>query len=73
MKRTFDMIELDCANCAAKMEAGICKIAGVKGAQMSFMTQKLTIEADEADFDRILKEAAKVCRKIEPDCRIAVK
>ena len=73
MKRTFDMIELDCANCAAKMEAGICKIAGVKSAQMSFMMQKLTIEAEEADFDRILKEAAKVCRKIEPDCRIAVK
>ena len=73
MKRTFDMIDLDCANCAAKMEAGILKIAGVKSAQMSFMMQKLTIEAEEADFDRILKEAAKVCKKVEPDCRIAVK
>lgn len=73
MKRTFNMIDLDCANCAAKMEAGICKIAGVKAAQMSFMTQKLTIEADEADFDRIMKEAAKVCKKVEPDCRIELK
>ena len=71
MKKSFEMIDLDCANCAAKMEAGIAKIPGVKSCQMSFIMQKLTIEADEADFDRILKEAAKVCKKVEPDCRIA--
>lgn len=70
MKKTFQLTDLDCANCAAKMERGIAALDGVQSAQVSFLMQKLTIEAEEADFDRILKAAAKVCRKIEPDCRI---
>ena len=51
MKKTFKMIDLDCANCAAKMEAAIKKIDGVQDATVSFMTQKLTIQADDARFD----------------------
>lgn len=70
MKKTFKLEDLDCANCAAKMENAIKKIDGVKDASVSFMTQKLTIEAEDADFDRILKECVKVCRRVEPDCRI---
>jgi len=70
MKKTFRMEDLDCANCAAKMEAGIRKIKGVQSATVSFMTQRLTIEAEEADFDEILRRADAVCRKVEPDCRI---
>lgn len=70
MKKKFDMIDLDCAHCAAKMEEGIRKIDGVLSAQVNFMAQKLTLEADDADFDRILKEAVKVCKRIEPDCEI---
>lgn len=70
MKKTFNLEELDCANCAAKMEAAINKIDGVTSATVSFMTQKLTIEADEKDFPKILKEAQKVIKKVEPDCRI---
>ena len=64
------MENLDCANCAAKMEAAINKIDGVIEAKVSFMTQKLTIEADEKDFDKILKAAQKAIKKVEPDCRI---
>ena len=70
MKKTFKMIDLDCANCAAKMEAAIKKIDGVQDATVSFMTQKLTIQADDARFDAVVQEAVKVCKKVEPDCEI---
>ena len=73
MKKTFKMIDLDCANCAAKMEAAIKKIDGVEDASVSFMTQKLTIQADDARFDAIVQEAVKACKKVEPDCEIVVK
>lgn len=70
MKKIYKLEELDCANCAAKMEGAIRKIKGVSFASVNFLTQKLTVEADDSDFDEIMKKAAKVCRKIEPDCRI---
>ena len=69
-KRVFKLQDLDCANCAAKMERAIAKIDGVKFANVSFMSQKLTIEADDAKFDDIMKEVVKTCKKVEPDCRI---
>ncbi|MBS7316445.1 MAG: heavy-metal-associated domain-containing protein [Clostridiaceae bacterium] len=72
MKKTFKLEELDCANCAAKMEAAIRKLDGVQSVTISFMTQRLTLEASDADFDAIVKQAAAICRKIEPDCRILV-
>ena len=68
MKKVFKMQDLDCANCAAKMENAIKKIDGVIDANVSFMTQKLTLEADDDRFDEIAKEAAKVCRKVDADC-----
>ena len=70
MKKKFKLHDLDCANCAAKMENAIKKIDGVTDATVSFMTQRLTLEADEARFDDILKEAVRVCKKVEPDCTI---
>lgn len=73
MKKTFDMIDLECAHCAAKMEDAIRKLDGVTGASVSFLAQKLTIEGDDARFDAIVKQAAKICKKIEPDCEIVVK
>lgn len=73
MKKTFKMIDLDCANCAAKMEAAIKKIDGVQDATVSFMTQKLTIQADDARFDAVVQEAVKACKKVEPDCVINLK
>lgn len=73
MKKVFNLEDLDCANCAAKMENAIKKIDGVEDATVSFMSQKLTLVADDDKFDGILKQAVKVCKKIEPDCRIIVK
>lgn len=70
MRKTFKLDELDCANCGAKMEAAIKKIDGVVDAKVTFMTQKLLVEADDARFDEIMDEAQNICRKIEPDCEI---
>ncbi len=70
MKKVFELEDLDCANCAAKMADAIRKIDGVKSADVNFLTQKLTIEAEDDAFPAILKKAAKACKAIEPDCRI---
>lgn len=70
MKKKFKLEELDCANCAAKMEEGIKNIDGVISASVSFMNQKMTIEADDDKFDAIVDEAVKVISKIEPDCKV---
>ena len=70
MKKKFAMEDLDCANCAAKMEDAIKKIEGVHDATVSFMAQKLTIDADEDRFQEIMQEVVKVCKKVEPDTRI---
>ena len=70
MRKKFKLEDLDCANCAAKMEEGIKKIDGINDASVSFLTQKMTIDADEARFDDIMKEVVSVCAKVEPDCRI---
>ena len=70
MKKRFNLTDLDCANCAAKMEAAIKKIDGVHDATVSFMTQKMTIDADDDRFTEIMKEVVAVCKKVEPDCVI---
>lgn len=70
MKKKFKLEDLDCANCAAKMEEAIKKIPGVHDAVVSFMTQKMTIDAEDDKFDDIMKEVAKTCAKVEPDCKI---
>ena len=72
MRKKFNLEDLDCANCAAKMEAAIKKIPGVNSASVSFMTQKLVLDADDARFDEILAEAQKVCKSVEPDCKILI-
>ena len=63
MKKKFKLMDLDCANCAAKMEDAIKKIDGVNDA---------TLDADDDRFDEILKEAAEICKKVEPDCKIVM-
>lgn len=72
MKKQIKLVNLDCANCAAKMENAIRNIKGVTTVSVSFMTQKLTLEADEVEFNRILSEVARICKKIEPDCSLAL-
>lgn len=72
MRKVFKLEDLDCANCAAKMERSIAKIDGVKSANVSFMSQRLTIETDDDNFDNIMQEVVKTCKKVEPDCRIII-
>ena len=66
MKKKFKC-EIDCADCAAKVEEAIKKIDGVEDAKVNFMMQKFTLEADESRFDELLEEAIKIGKKIEPD------
>ena len=73
MKKTYKLEDLDCANCAAKMEAAINKLDGVKKATVSFMTQKLTLEAEDERFDEVLQASLKCIAKVEPDCRVILK
>lgn len=70
MKKVFLVEDLDCANCAAKMEAGIRKIPGVVSANVSFLAQKITLEVEEAQMDQVVKQMVATCKKIEPDCTI---
>ena len=70
MKKTY-VIEVDCANCANKMEQAVKKTPGVKDAVVNFMGQKLTVEfEDGADVAATMKEAVKRCRVVEDDCVI---
>ena len=71
MKKTYKLIDLDCANCAAKMEAAIKKLPGVTDATVSFLTQKMTVEAD--DLDAVMKDVVKCIKKVEPDCEVVLK
>ena len=72
MKKRFKLVDLDWPNCAAKMEEAIKKVDGVKDATVSFVMQKMTVEADDARFDDIMKEIVKVCKRVEPDCEIVL-
>ena len=72
-KKKFKLQDLDCANCAAKMEDAIKKIPGVNDANVSFMMQKMTIDAEDDKFDAIMEEVVRVCAKVEPDCKILMK
>ena len=66
MKKRYKF-EVDCANCAAKVEEAVKKIDGVNDASVNFMAQKMNIDADDARFDEILQEVVAVAKKVEPD------
>ncbi len=68
MKKKFS-IEVDCANCAQKMEDAVNKIQGVT-ATVSFMQQKLIVEADDERFEELMDQVVKACKRVEPDCEI---
>ncbi len=70
MKKTYELEDLDCAACAAKMERKISKIKGVEGVEVNFLTQKMTVEADDGIFEEVIDEAVKLIAKVEPDCRV---
>lgn len=73
MKKKFKIENLCCANCGAKIEAAIKKLDGVTDANLNFIMQKISIEADDERFDEIVAAAAKICKKIEPDCVLVIK
>ncbi len=66
MKKKFKC-EIDCANCAAKVEEAVKKLDGVNDAKVNFVMQKFTLDADDERFDDILKLAIETGKKIEPD------
>ena len=70
MKKVYKLEDLDCANCAAKMDRVIAKIEGVESVRVSFLSQRMTLEAEESKMEEILDQAVKVCKRIEPDCKI---
>ena len=72
MKKSYRLEDLDCANCAAKMEDAIRKIEGVNAVSVNFLTQRMTLEAEDGVFDAALQKAVKAAKRIEPDCRILV-
>ena len=70
MKKTY-RIEVDCANCANKMEDAARKTAGVKDVTVNFMTQKMIVDFEEgADPAAVMKQVAAACKKVEDDCKI---
>ena len=71
MKKRYKF-EVDCANCAAKVEEAVKKIDGVNDATVNFMAQKMVLDADDARFDEILQEVIAVAKKVEPDCELYI-
>ncbi|MBR2412946.1 MAG: heavy-metal-associated domain-containing protein [Clostridia bacterium] len=70
MRKTIRMEDLDCANCAAKMEEAIRKIEGVSYVSISFIAQKMIIEADDNRFDDIMKQVVKAVKKVDRNCEV---
>lgn len=70
MKKVYRLEELDCANCAAKMERAINELPGVEKATVNFMAQKLVLSAEESRYQEILQQVEDAIRRVEPDCRI---
>ena len=72
MKKVIAMQDLDCANCAAKMEQAIRKIDGVQSCSINFMLQRMTLELDENNSAEIINQIKAAIKKIEPDCRLKI-
>ena len=70
MKKVYRLEDLDCANCAAKMERAINELPGVEKATVNFMAQKLVLTAEESRYQEILQKVEEAIRRVEPDCRI---
>ncbi len=73
MKKTYILEDLDCAHCAAEIEAAIGKLDGITSSTVSFLTQKLVVEVEDAKAAGIIKEIKKVVKKYEPDVEVVEK
>ena len=72
MKKVFELRDLDCANCARKMEEAVAKLNGVEEVKVNFLSQKMTITIVDSEFDSVMKQVVKACKKVEPDCEIVL-
>lgn len=72
MTKTYKLQNLDCANCARKMEDAIRKLDGVTEVHVNFLTQKMILTADDARFEEIVREAAKCIRRVDSECRVVL-
>ena len=70
MKKVFKLQNLDCANCANKMEQAIAKVDGVNSVNINFIAERMTIDIDDNMFDEVMELVNKTCKKVEPDCKI---
>ena len=72
MRKVIAMQDLDCANCAAKMEQNIKKIDGVISVSINFLAQKMTLEVADDSFDEVIAKIKAAIKKIEPDCKLKI-
>lgn len=70
MTKTIKVSNLDCANCAAKVERALNKINGVNSASVNFFMQKITLDCDDSRVDDVLRDVFRVCKKVEPDMQV---
>ncbi len=71
MRKTYNMIDLDCANCAMRMEQNIAKLNGVRYISVNFLTQKMIIDIDDGfNYDEVMKYVRKTVQIINSDCDI---
>ena len=70
MKRSIRLEDLDCANCAAKLERAIAQIDGVTRVSVSFMAQKILLEVQDEKADEVLESIKRVAKKTVPDCTV---
>jgi copper chaperone CopZ len=70
MKKTIKLVDLDCANCAAKIENAVKKLEGVVDVKVNFLSQKMELEAPDDKYEAVLGEAKKIIKKIEPDVTV---
>ena len=74
MKKTYKLVDLDCANCAAKMERAIAELPEVKSVSVSFLKQKMSVELeDESVRDEVMDQIVRLIAKVEPDCELILK
>jgi len=72
MKKSYKLEDLDCANCAAKMERAIAQLDGVKRVTISFMAQKMVLEAEDEKFESVLSQASECIKKVDSNCKVIV-
>ncbi len=70
MRKSFKLDEIDCANCARKLQDELARLDGVDAVSVNFLTQKLTLSAADERFDDVLERVVALAARVEPDCEI---